>query len=503
MLMVNALAGTGKTSTGVLGLGVKKPNGMKLSDEQKAIIRIMRGCRGSIAAQAFNKSIAIELSERAPRNCVCKTSNAFGHGAWAKHIDSNPSLDNLKIRKQCREIVGTSLPWKDRMKIETAVDKIVSLCKCYLFDPTSERETNWISGAEYRDGVGAMRWLCDRFDIDSGPDIFEYAQKTFTKGINSLTYIDFNDQNFLPIYHQIDLPTFGHLLIDEVQDCNRAKIAMAFMMAEELTAIGDVNQAIYGFSGADSDAMENMWNRMKEIDSNAKNLPLTITRRCPKEVVRLANTIVPDLRCPDDAPDGRVYKVKEGEFVSNILGKEPSMVICRINAPLTSLAFKMIARGQRCYIQGRDIGSGIKSEVKKTGESDLRLAIRKVNERIENRKMDLMSRDFPDDNQVEALNDKLACIHILAADADNVQEFCNIVDGLFKDSGSANDTRLSSVHKAKGLEHRKVFIYKSNKLRLNVKQQFQKVQENNLAYVAYTRSMDELGLVEEDSKDDE
>jgi len=501
MLMVNALAGTGKTSTGTWGLGQRVPRGLSVSEEQKAIIRIMRGYRGSQAACAFNKSIAMELSDRAPSTCDCATSNAFGHRAWARHLDSKLNVDGLKNRKLCRELIGQSLPWKERMRVESAVDALVSLCKCYLFDPiTSERDND--IGGECVDGLAALYWLCDRFDIDRDPCVLDYACRTFTKGVEPNSYIDYDDQNFLPIYHNVQLPKFGHLLVDEVQDLNRAKQEMAFRMGEQITAVGDKHQAIYGFSGADSEAMDRMWARMVEMDGEAKSLPLTITRRCPKSVVRLANTIVPALRAAEDAEEGEVNMMSEEEF-HKIVGDVPSMVVCRTNAPITSLAFKLLAQGKRCYIQGRDIGSGIKAEVKRTGENILSAALAKVNDRIDRRKIEISQREFPDDAQIEALDDKLACIRILAGDADTVEEFFAHVDNLFKDYGSKDDTRLSSVHKAKGLEHPIVHIYKANKLQLRTKKAFQNEQERNLAYVAYTRSMHSLTRVYEEKEGDE
>ena len=507
MLMVNALAGTGKTSTGTWGLGSRVPSKVVISDEQKAIIKLMRTYTGSQAAMAFNRSIADKLKEDAPKSCVCNTSNGFGHQAWARHLDMKLGMpDNLKNRKICREFISKSMVWKERLRVESAVDGIVGLCKSYLFDPSTSERKNWLYGDVYADGHDAMLWLCDRFDIDNDPCVLEYAVKTFIKGAEPNAFIDWDDQIFLPIYHDISLPVYDHVMVDEAQDLNRAKQELAFRMARKITAVGDKNQAIYGFSGADSEAMQNMWKRMQSADSEATMLPLTITRRNPRKVVELANQLVPELRARPDAPDGIVEDMKMDQF-HKVVGNVPSMVICRINAPLSSLAFKLLSQGKRCYIQGRDIGAGLKSEIKRTGENELSTALSVVHDRIERRKMEILQRDFPDENQIEALNDKLSCIDILAGDADTIEEFNGIVDRLFKDSGDKNDTRLSSIHKAKGLEHPIVHVYMSNKLMQNFtkkgrkKQVFQDEQEKNLAYVAYTRSMSELYRIPEEKKE--
>lgn len=507
--MVNALAGTGKTSTGVWGLGARVPRDVRVSDEQKAIIKLMRTYTGSQAAMAFNRSIADKLKEEAPKSCVCNTSNGFGHQAWANHLNMKLGMpDNLKNRKICRELIGQRFPWKERIRIESAVDGIVGLCKSYLFDPHTSERKNWLYSDVYTDGHGAMLWLCDRFDIDNDPVVLEYAVKTFIKGVEPNAFIDWDDQIFLPLYHDISLPQYDHVMFDESQDANRAKMELAFRMAKNLTAFGDRNQAIYGFAGADSEAMQNMWIRMQQLDSSATMLPLTITRRNPKKVVELANQLVPELKARPDAPEGIVENMTMDKFHKSV-GDIPSMVVCRVNAPLSSLAFKLLSQGKRCYIQGRDIGAGLKSEIKRTGENELSTALSIVHDRIERRKIEILQREFPDENQIEALNDKLACIDILAGDADTIEEFNGIVDRLFKDSGDKKDTRLSSIHKAKGLEHPIVHVYMSNKLMQNFtrkgrkKQVFQDEQEKNLAYVAYTRSMSELYRIPEEKKERE
>ena len=492
--MVNALAGCGKTTTGLWGLGDRVKKGVIITPEQKAIVETMRTYnKGSMAACAFSVSIRDELKARAPAGVVVNTCNGFGNQAWCKHLNiSKCTVDAWKNGKLFRDIVGKTMAWKERARVESAVDKLVGLAKCYMFDLSTEANTNWLHSDVWTNGRGAMLWLADRFDIDSDPVVLDYAVKVFLKGISTESYIDFDDQNFLPLFYGVQtIPKFSHLLVDEVQDLNRAKQMMAFLMADQLTAIGDINQAIYGFSGADSESMDNMWHRMMELDGEAKRLPLTVTRRCPKAVVKLANTIVPDLRAADDAPDGIETTMATKEFLP-IMGNEPSMIICRINAPLTSLAFRMISERKRCYIQGRDIGSGLKSEVRSTGKNILSEALAASYDRIDKRIREVASRDFVDEAKIEALEDKKTCIEVLSAEADTIEEFNNVVDSLFKDKGGPDDIRLSSCHKAKGLEHQNVYIFDAGRLRLKAKQEYQRKQEDNLAYVAYTRSMHKL-----------
>ena len=173
--------------------------------------------RGSMAACAFNVSIRDELKARAPAGVTVNTCNGFGNQAWCKHLNiSKCTVDAWKNSKLFRDIVGKSMQYKERARVESAVDKLVGLAKCYMFDLSTEANTNWLHSDVYTNGRGAMLWLADRFDIDSDPVVLEYAVKVFLKGISTESYIDFDDQNFLPLFYEVDtIPKFSHLLVDE------------------------------------------------------------------------------------------------------------------------------------------------------------------------------------------------------------------------------------------------------------------------------------------------
>ena len=68
---------------------------------------------------------------------------------------------------------------------------------------------------------------------------------------------------------------------------------------------------------------------------------------------------------------------------------------------------------------------------------------------------------------------------------------------MFKDIENNKAVCLSTVHKAKGLEADNVWIILPDKLPLNRKNQkaWEKEQEFNLKYVAYTRAKKVLNLV--------
>ena len=65
--------------------------------------------------------------------------------------------------------------------------------------------------------------------------------------------------------------------------------------------VGDRHQAIYGFTGADSDSLD-----LIAAAVSAKQLPLTTTFRCPKAVVTYAQQYVNHIQAAETAPEGVV-----------------------------------------------------------------------------------------------------------------------------------------------------------------------------------------------------
>ena len=80
----------------------------------------------------------------------------------------------------------------------------------------------------------------------------------------------------------------------------------------------------------------------------------------------------------------------------------------------------------------------------------------------------------------------------------------NTLDNIFKrlklmlSSTSEEAIKISTIHRAKGLENDRVFILKYNKLPYKRKLEWEQIQERNLHYVAVTRPKEELYLCMED-----
>ena len=147
-----------------------------------------------------------------------------------------------------------------------------------------------------------------------------------------VSVVDFDDMIWLPRVLELDVPRYDVVMSDEAQDLNVIQQYLALKAGDRHIVVGDKNQSIYGFRGADSESLKNMREMLAKTARGVVDMPLTLTRRCPKLHVELANRIVPQIRAMDDAPMGKVTVMTKAAAVSAM--KPGDMVLCRVNAEL-------------------------------------------------------------------------------------------------------------------------------------------------------------------------
>lgn len=491
-VIIKALAGTGKTTTVVQGL---HRIGKTVIPETKKTYS-----QGQVAFIAFNKSIAAELATKVPswvRACTCHSLMFSSLRQNAGSVEINED----KTKKIMEDIVGGEQEYlqlrRQKPQVIPAVDKLVGLAKNTLvgYDVAAEC---W-NGVDENEVLSlAMKYSVDL--NDSADDICELVIEIVERSMD-LRYcqyeIDFDDQLWLPVVKNYQLPQFDLLCVDECQDLNAVQQEAILRMGNRLLLVGDENQAIYGFRGADIEAMRHMEDSLVE---GAEVLPLTYTRRCPKTHVKLAQEIVPGFEAMDEAPEGTV--LVEDEEVAELKLEGGDMVICRTNAPVVSMAFRLIARNQRANIQGRDLGQGLLSLIKKLGgpndSQDVDVVLDRLVQYEEKEMRKLSNKKNPSEAAMEALRDKCQCVRAVCKDSQTIGEVRQKVFDLFKEVSGEQERNfilLSSVHRAKGLEAEKVVILEHDKMRHPMaKNAAERQQELNIKYVALTRSRNTLVL---------
>ncbi len=171
--------------------------------------------------------------------------------------------------------------------------------------------------------------------------------------------MDFDDQLYLPLIGNARMWQNDVVLVDEAQDTNVARRLLARKMLRpggRLVAVGDPHQAIYGFTGADNDALD-----LIVKDFGCTRMPLNVSYRCARAVVRHAQDVVSHIHASPDAPEGTVGAMDHVAFerLPAAMLTAGVAVLCRNVAPLVDAAFKMIRRGIGCRVEGREIGQGL------------------------------------------------------------------------------------------------------------------------------------------------
>lgn len=191
------------------------------------------------------------------------------------------------------------------------------------------------------------------------------------------------------------------------------------------------------------------------------------------------------------APEGEVKRVA----TYHATDFPPSgVILCRNTAPLVAFAYALLKRDVPCRILGRDIGASLISIVKKLRPINLEDFLDKLNKWVE-RESD---RCFKEDRSPERIYDQSDCLRFfvdsLDEDSRTVDSLLAKIELMFTDQPEATRLTLSTVHKAKGLEFETVFILDFDKYMPSrwAQQSWQKVQEQNIIYVAVTRAKQTL-----------
>lgn len=314
--------------------------------------------------------------------------------------------------------------------------------------------------------------------------------------------LDYTDQIWLAVKWKLhERPWFKpykFVLVDECQDLNPLQLAFVLMLIGSIgriLAVGDPRQAIMGFAGADNQSYNNIVRLTR-----AKELPLSICYRCPKSHIALVKKIFPNIpiEAAPDAIEGIIHQIEAVEIERFL--KNGDVIIGRKNAPLVSLCVKLIGQGVKATVKGRDVGDLIKKEIdliaKMPGYS-----FEFFNDAVAQYKEIKLQRYRDLDNEEELkqkLLDKLEAIIAIyqsQTQAKNVDDLKLCIDRIFSDTNSP--ITLSNIHKYKGGEAERIFIYKPNDLPMTWRNQqdWQLEQEENLLYVALTRSKSELFIV--------
>lgn len=144
--------------------------------------------------------------------------------------------------------------------------------------------------------------------------------------------IDFGDQVALAARIAAEVPEVGHqlraqyrvVLLDEYQDTSVAQLRLLsalFGAGHAVTAVGDPNQAIYGWRGASAASLATFPAMFRSADGPAtRTLALSTSWRNDRAVLDAANTVSAPLREPGAVVDVPVLRARPGAGPGEVLG---------------------------------------------------------------------------------------------------------------------------------------------------------------------------------------
>lgn len=480
-IVVNAVAGSGKTTTIVEAC--KRLN--KPSEKVQFL--------------AFNKSIATELKTKLSGYACVNTLHSFGYSILTKLFNTSRYhkvfTNNNKYFKYLQKNIFDMSSCINR---EMDNITIFNACKTVkkIFDLAR------VNLIEYED-INSLERLCDIYNIFPKYDEIYVANELLKNAYTmpSDLVIDFTDMIVLPLAYRKHIPTFDYVFIDECQDLNTAQRTLMLCAAKggRFIAVGDRNQAINGFCGADCTSFDSICKLPNTIE-----LPLSVNYRCGTNILKLAQEIVPQIQPCNNAISG---DIEHYTTLSRSLFHKGDMVLCRKTAPLVSLCFKLLENGITAVIKGSDIAEAMKEIIKRANVSSMQ----ELKTWIQSEK-NSMAKEIADYLKVSVdvakktkkyviLSDRLNCIENMCVNSvSNVSDIKSYIDRMFDEKNVKNAVVLSTAHKSKGLESDRVILMIPNQFPLTFKNKKQKPweleQEMNLKYVAITRAKKELIMLD-------
>jgi DNA helicase-2/ATP-dependent DNA helicase PcrA len=450
--VVEAVAGSGKTTT---------------------IVKALNLTKGKVLFCAFNKHIADELKRRAPAHVKVGTLHSIGFAALRQHLPYRPEVDGKKLWNIVKEV----LPVSEDYALRAPLAKLVSLTKSALTDPEDKE---------------ALDTMATYYGVELNGDadrLIELVPLVIGICLERTHVIDFDDMIWMPVVLNLAVESYDWVFIDEVQDLNACQIDLVLRLTNStgrVVAVGDRNQSIYGFRGADVNAIPNVIEAL-----GAKVLPLSITYRCPKEVVKLAKELVPQIEAAEWAEDGEVHECTYNRMM--LMVEDDDLILCRVNAPLVKTCYSLIRQGKKAVIRGRDIGRSLQNMIDRLKPLDVHDLLDKI--RAYKWEQAEKYRRAGKEDRIQGLYDRCDTLIALCDGIRDLSELRFRITDIFDDI-TKSGVILSSVHRAKGDESDRVWILQPQLMPhpLAVKP-WQLEQEQNIKYVALTRSKMELVFV--------
>ncbi len=265
--LVIASAGTGKTSTIVGRILYLLDNGIK--PEEILLLTFTNKASNEMIARVakyFKSSSKIEAG----------TFHAVAYRYLKEHYPNLSLKQPKELKKLLESIVDTRNALTDDDKKPYTSQHLYALYSLYTNALKQEDFSAWLSNKNPEHTPYAAFY-------ENILDEFENTKKKHN-------YIDYNDLLLLFKQAMLERPSpYKEVLCDEFQDTNPLQESILDAInPPSLFCVGDYDQSIYAFNGADISIISNFTQKYK----NAQVFTLTKNYRSSKEILDLANQVI-------------------------------------------------------------------------------------------------------------------------------------------------------------------------------------------------------------------
>ncbi len=354
-----------------------------------------------------------------------------------------------------------------------------------------------------------------KIEINTNTEI-KLVEKLLKKYLENLkkiyeseSVITLNEQIYFPFVYDMSTK-FGSkwIFIDECQDLSKAQMDLIKRISSSdarYLFVGDRDQSINGFCGADPRSFDFIIQNFKPIQFN-----LTSTFRCDKLITKYAQKYVPRITCPESKGNGLVEEVRNFENLPNF--DEEDAILTRKKSTLIRCAIKLIRENKKFRFKNS-------SEDQVSSEFDelfdlLRDFIEKSNNyedvkiqlsNIQNNLIKSIEDEGCSEKKVDMIEFCEGLIELCSA-YPRIKSF-DLMESKFKEIFSQNKEGplLATIHTQKGKQFNKVLIADFNKMPIIRPNQssWQLKEEENILYVAVTRAKHQLFLNSDDENKNE
>lgn len=454
-------------------------------------------------ALAFNVKIKKELAIRFPSFFEIKTLNGLGHTAWCRAIGKRCQIDEKKLGKLVTEAISQNKVEMSQEEWNTIRQLVTAAMQAGIVPSHFRAFEGLLPDTDH-----SWQLVADDLFEPVSPLQIDLARQVLLESckLSFQGNLSFDDQIYMSALFNGVFPRFQLTMVDEAQDLSPLNhIMIKKTAADQLIIVGDPKQAIYAWRGADSGSM----GKLRRLRSEWTELPLTTTFRCPKEIVARQQEHAPGFKAWHTNKIGKIVnflnlKSLQGSWnwtdVEPLLGHhQNAAVICRNNAPLLGLAFKLLRSHVGCYMIGRDIGKGLIALSKKILPLDdipAELCANIIQDWAKGERGLALANQ--NEHKAAGITDREECLlAVLDSGCKNSAELREQLQTLF--SREAGQVALSTGHRAKGLEwdiviHLDPWRLPSRfaKRALADGNSIPMEQEMNLRYVIETRAKDTL-----------